>query len=328
MRQLILFLAFVLAALIAGLKSAEAQSNTVVKLNGMWKFKIGDQSEWASPKYSDAQWSEIYAPSDWESKGFPGYDGYGWYRKTFTIPKTFSNHLLIVELGYIDDVDEVFLNGEKIGQTGSFPPDYSTAYNARRQYVLPGKLLKYDGDNLLSIRVYDSQLEGGIVNGEMKIFSKGLVIVPDIDLSGRWQFSKGKEFRASAVREMFVPGSWENQGLNDYDGFAVYRKQFIVEGPMAKQIMVLLTGRIDDIDEAYINGKKVGASGSFSKLNTEYYYRERRYYVLPAGTLKSGENTVEIKVYDSRGEGGIIEGPVGLITQDHFRAYWHAVRKP
>jgi hypothetical protein len=302
------------------------QTTTVSSLKGMWKFRIGDQIQWASPKFDDASWGEIYAPSDWESKGYPGFDGYGWYRKWISIPEHYSEHNLVLELGFIDDVDQVFLNGEKIGQTGSFPPEYSTAYNAKRKYSLPNKLLNFKGENLIAVRVYDSQMEGGITGGEQRIQSTGLTIIPDIDLSGNWELSKGRNFATSSSRNLHVPGSWENQGMQNYDGYAVYRRSFTMNSKLNGQIWVLMAGRIDDLDETYINGQKVGSTGNLTERYTDYHYREFRNYVIPKGVLTPGENTIEIKVYDGHGEGGILEGPVGLITQDRFRDYWRKKR--
>ncbi|NJM16255.1 MAG: hypothetical protein HC896_13550 [Bacteroidales bacterium] len=43
-----------------------------------------------------------------------------------------------------------------------------------------------------------------------------------------------------------------------------------------------------------------------------------RIYEIPRGLLKPGQtNVITIKVYDSGGEGGIYNGPVGLITKEN-----------
>ncbi len=48
--------------------------------------------------------------------------------------------------------------------SGGFPPNYVTAYDAHREYYLPKEILK-EGKNTIAIRVYDAQLEGGIIRG-------------------------------------------------------------------------------------------------------------------------------------------------------------------
>lgn len=297
-----------------------------MNLNGEWKFKIGDNSSWAEPGFNDSGWSTIKAPSPWEDQGYRGYDGFAWYRKTITIDKTFQNQELILQLGYIDDIDEVFLNGQKIGQSGSFPPSYSTAYNALRKYYIPGKLLRFGQENVIAVRVYDSQLEGGIIKGDLKIYSLGKTLNLNIDLSGKWMWNKGMETNPTKARPIIVPGIWENQGL-DYDGYAVYYTTFNLSSQLVNEHLVLLAGRIDDVDRVYINNEYVGSTGDYINRICGENYREFRNYFISPGTLKAGENTIEIKVYDQHGDGGIVQGPIGIITQQKFREYWKSKRK-
>src|SRR5690606_24421104 len=94
-------------------------------LRGTWKFRIGDRQEWASPSFDDSDWDQIRVPARWENEGFRGYDGFAWYRKKVYLPTSLANKELVLEMGYVDDIDEVFINGIKIGQSGSFPPNFS-----------------------------------------------------------------------------------------------------------------------------------------------------------------------------------------------------------
>ena len=54
-----------------------------INLATYWQFSIGDNPEWASPKYKDYNWEKIYVPAKWENEGFNGYDGFAWYRVHF-----------------------------------------------------------------------------------------------------------------------------------------------------------------------------------------------------------------------------------------------------
>ena len=83
----------------------------VLDLSGNWKFSIGDKPGWANPDFDDRNWESIRVPAPWESRGFHGYDGYAWYRTSFTLPASTGGDNLYLSLGYIDDVDEVYLNG-------------------------------------------------------------------------------------------------------------------------------------------------------------------------------------------------------------------------
>ena len=320
--QLILLLALL------GTKNAfaSAYGPDEKNLNGMWKFRIGDNMEWASSNYDDSRWNLIKVPDRWENEGYPGYDGYAWYRTTLIVPASMQQQSIILEMGYIDDADEVYFNGTLIGKTGSFPPHFSTAYTALRKYQVPGNLIHFGEKNVIAVRVYDAMLDGGIIAGDLKIYTTGLLPPFDINLAGTWQFNKGRSYDENRTNPILVPGAWENQGYNDYDGYAVYSKKIEISGKLASQRLVLLAGRIDDADMVFINGKYIGQTGKFGENNGNIY-QEFRNYFLPPNTLKPGENLLEIRVYDSGGYGGIYEGPVGIMTQDKFREYWKAKRR-
>jgi len=142
-----------------------------LSLKGTWLFKLGDNSTWSKVEYNDSSWYSIEVPSFWEDQEYEGYDGYAWYRYHFSLDSSvIEQDSLIIVLGRIDDVDETFLNGEKIGATGIFPPNYSTAFNNNRFYNIPKGILQIQ--NVLAVRVYDKSLNGGIYKGPLEIISE------------------------------------------------------------------------------------------------------------------------------------------------------------
>jgi len=307
----------------------------VKNLSGTWKFSIGEREEWISAEYDDTDWESIQVPSPWENQGFYGYNGFGFYRKTFTISNEYRENGLYLILGYIDDVDETYLNGQKIGSTGTFPPIYATAYNAKRVYRIPKELINYNGLNILAVKVYDSYQAGGIVGGDIGIYVNPFEIPVDLSLEGEWKFKLGDELGRKSVTyndsqwdKILVPAKWEDKGYRDYDGYAWYRKSFYYKGTFSDETIVLVLGKIDDVDEVYVNGVKVGMTGDFvdrenQKLPTGEHYQALRGYYFSTKLLKSNQkNTIAVRVYDSGGDGGIYEGPVGLVSQTRYIEYW------
>ncbi len=130
----------------------DKKDNNVESLEGEWKFSIGDEEKWASIDFNDNDWEEIKVPSAWENEGFHGYNGYAWYRKKFRVPSELKSTGFYLNLGYVDDVDQTFVNGHLIGVSGGFPPEFVTAYSAERKYFVPKEILK-DGENLIAVRV-------------------------------------------------------------------------------------------------------------------------------------------------------------------------------
>jgi beta-galactosidase/beta-glucuronidase len=313
-----------------------------INLEGNWRFSIGDDSAWASPDFDDRGWEKIKVPSAWEDQGFHGYNGYAWYRKTFEVPKELLGSNFILNAGYIDDVDQTFINGKLVGLSGGFPPWYMTAYDAHREYYIPSEILK-EGKNIIAVRVYDAQLEGGIIRGAVGLsavqpdsrYISNLDL--DINLTGMWKFNTGDrgdwkntDYNDSDWKEIFVPAFWEVQGYNNYDGFAWYRIKFTLPKKYSNQKMVLLLGKIDDIDQTFVNGTYVGSVGDWNfevvptNFNQNYEWTTIRAYYIPDNTLIPGkENTIAVRVYDGYLDGGIYQGPIGLITQEKYRKYWN-----
>lgn len=307
-------------------------------LKGSWKFSIGDDQTWAQPSFDDSQWESIYAPASWEDEGFHGYNGYAWYRKSFTIPQDAKGRPVYIELGRIDDADQVYCNGRLIGATGFFPPEYQTAYDQFRTYKIPGHFLNYNGRNVIAVRVYDAQLSGGIIEGPLRVTILEGALIPEYSLEGYWSFTTGDQpewaapsFREAGWKQIVVPAKWESQSYAEYNGMAWYRKRFTLPEKLQGSSLVLLLGRIDDLDEAFINGVKVGSTGFInnnpSSSSIDQEWQQLRGYYIPAGVLKPGENVVAVRVYDGFQDGGIYDGPVGLITQKRYQDYWKANKK-
>ncbi len=306
----------------------------IIDLNGRWQFSIGDNSKWASPDFNDSNWEQVDVPSAWENQGFHGYDGFAWYRTKFSYSGSVKGQSLFLKLGNIDDVDEVFINGKRIGQTGSFPPHFSTAYNSNRVYNIPSAYLREK--NVVAVRVYDDLGEGGIIRGDISIVIDRNAIPVDIDLQGTWKFKTGHNAHEDLKNtenwdDIIVPGFWENQGYKNYDGYACYVLDFVVAEKLLAERMVLVLGKIDDLDQVIVNGVLVGQSEEFIPSTVRRYpnsYQQLRGYYLPPNLIKKGQkNRIVVRVYDATQGGGIYTGSIGLISQDHYINFWNNRRR-
>ena len=101
---------------------------------------------------------------------------------------------------------------------------------------------------------------------------------------------------------MKVPGLWEQAGLglDDLDGIVWFRKVINITEAQAGKAAILDVGKIDDADETYVNGVKVGSTNGYS---------EHRQYRIPAGVLKAGKNVIAVRVTDTGGGGGLYGEP-------------------
>jgi beta-galactosidase/beta-glucuronidase len=260
-----------------------------IALGGDWKFILGDNMKFARPEYDDGEWEDIYVPAAWQDEGFRHYHGYAWYRKTVEIPVG-PKDALFLELGKIDDVDEVYLNGKLIGSTGGFPPNYYTAVNYPRRYFLPADLIR-KGKNVIAVRIYDEGGAGGIVGStgsSIGIYNISNFSENSLSLFGKWKFHlfdnaawSAETLDESDWDDIVVPANWESQGYREYDGFAWYRKTFRLPENFKVNDLMLILGKIDDMDEVFINGKRIGGTGRIDKkwASDDEYNKFRTYSI-------------------------------------------------
>jgi sialate O-acetylesterase len=323
--QLRLLLPALILILGTGSWAHAQQYQRLLDLRGEWRFEIGDDKKWADPKFKDDGWVTIKVPAQWEEQGFPGYDGYAWYRKTVNIPKDWLKKQLYLDLGVIDDVDEVYVNGQYVGFRGQFPPNYETAYNHNRLYWLPVDCLRPDQPNVIAVRVYDSELGGGIVYGQPAVRELARAIEIEQPLPSTWKFKIGDNMAWRTVQfddgdweKVKVPAYWETQGHAEYDGYGWYRVRFTLNPSLQGQHLILFLGKIDDIDEVFLNGERIGRTGHEYHNGGDEYQRWRAYTIPSDKLLGDKENLISVRVYDGFAHGGIYVGPVGIAKREKY----------
>lgn len=126
------------------------------------------------------------------------------------------------------------------------------------------------------------------------------------------------DYNPKGWRRIAVPGYWEDQGVKNLDGVVWYRKEIEVPASLAGQSAELFLGRIVDADIAYVNGQQVGTTG--------YLYPQRR-YIIPKDVLKTGKNSIVVRVTNYVGKGGFVpDKPYGLHfsnTNIDLAGYWN-----
>ena len=318
MKSIFILLAFLLPAQVM---------SQVIDLRGQWKFHIDDKPGWAAPTFDDSKWQSIFTPSPWEDEGFHGYDGFAWYRKKFSGLELDKKEIYYLGLGFIDDCDEVYVNGKLVGFSGSMPPKYKTAYNTERQYPITNDIINFFGDNIIAIRVFDSKLEGGVVDGRLGIYKSQKNKYLAVDLSGVWAFATS--FNADRIANerdwtrIMVPSPWEYQGYLKYDGFAWYKREITIPDHLAGEQLVLLLGKIDDFDKAYLNGVLIGSTNDHRRYGESGSWEKKRAYAIPTSAIRKGPNVLEILVEDMGNIGGIYDGTIGITTRANYLKYFN-----
>jgi hypothetical protein len=159
--------------------------DSIVSLNGPWKFSPGDSPwsmnpsvsspellvkspDWAQPAFNDSSWADVdltpppgsfdpslgikgFAPG-WTKRGYPDLTEFAWYRLSLNITNP-GQQLWLKMSDDVDDAYEVYANGQFVGQFGQFAPDGVSFYISQpASFPLPP--LPPDGQLELAVRVY------------------------------------------------------------------------------------------------------------------------------------------------------------------------------
>ncbi|GAA4438108.1 sialate O-acetylesterase [Ravibacter arvi] len=115
------------------------------------------------------------------------------------------------------------------------------------------------------------------------------------DASEARRFSEAA-FDDSGWKSLTLPVVFDLQLLPYFDGTIWVRKTIDVPAFESNGPALLSLGVMADADETYINGVKIGETPLKNKMP--------RFYHIPANVLKSGKNTIAIRIRDTEGSGG------------------------
>ena len=172
---------------------SETTLKNIQKLQGSFENNA-PTTNWKNSDFDDSKWPLMKLPNEWESQGLPDLDGTVWFRKTIFISDADAGKAALLNLAMIDDNEETYLNGLKVGST--------VGYTTPRKYSIAAGILKA-GKNTIAIKVDDTGGGGGIygdaANMNLTIENKKQ------SLAGDWAF-----------RVAAVPPSSTSIGPNDY----------------------------------------------------------------------------------------------------------------
>lgn len=94
--------------------------------------------------------------------------------------------------------------------------------------------------------------------------------------------------------------TWGVPELASHDGMVWFRRNVTVSAQQAAGTSTLSLGAIDEVDQTWVNGRPVGNS---------FGYGTERTYQLPAGALRSGENSIVVNVLSTWDAGGMYGPP-------------------
>lgn len=180
-----------------------------LNLNGIWQFQPGATND-AVPVGQTLS-SQILVPFPMESaiSGVAQYSEFSWYRRLFTVPKTWSKKRIILHLDAVNWQSTVYVNGKTVGT-------HKGGYDALSYDITP--FLK-KGSNELIVRVYDPVDKGGQPRGKQTLYPGGIMYVSS---SGIWQPAWLEPVDSEGVKDIHLVPDVDNSQLrltvNTYAG--------------------------------------------------------------------------------------------------------------
>lgn len=102
----------------SGGSSGSTGGRLVQNFNQGWKFKRADVTGADATTLDDTSWDDVGLPHSFSLPYFMAskfYVGYGWYRKHFTVPASWTGKSVFLEFQAAFDQAEIYVNGKKVG---------------------------------------------------------------------------------------------------------------------------------------------------------------------------------------------------------------------
>ena len=152
--------------------AAPASFQGSIKLDGPWKFQVGDDPKWADPAYDDSNWTTVALNQPLTSQGIESYSGFAWYRlrlepkdlQRFADEKAGAPLFLFVESNATGQL-AVYANGVEAGWTTGMT-DRLVEYESP-PIAVPLAHIKPDSPVVLAVRSWagpTTSIQGGIVD--------------------------------------------------------------------------------------------------------------------------------------------------------------------
>ena len=166
----------------------------------LWRTQIdaedqGIKEQWMLPgKFSGG--ADLKLPDDYSHPALGSYLGSVWCRKEVKIPDAWIGKPLELHLGIIDETDDSYVNGQKVGSIWFDVPGFS---QKRRVYSVHASLITSNAVSV-TVRMVNRFGELGLFGpeNEMSLVCKEGGGTP-VALSGTWSYKKALEWKNSDI---------------------------------------------------------------------------------------------------------------------------------
>lgn len=179
-----------------------------------------------SPGAPAQDWHPLQVPEAWRSvpsgKLAP-IDGYSWYRALVRIPDSWTDQPLTLFVEALDDARSAYVGGQRVGATGTFPPQFRSGLGERGRFPVDAANVKPGQYVTVAIRVYQNDPRPNFSVAPPVLMNESTKQA--FRLEGTWRYRPGDD-AAWAIATPAEFGINVTQPINDEDAAAkgVYLK--------------------------------------------------------------------------------------------------------
>jgi putative membrane-bound dehydrogenase-like protein len=152
--------------------------------------------DWRTPAAKDiaADWKDMQAPGNWESRGLPDFDGVVWFSRSVDVPSIAG--IPTLSLGPVRNTGEVWVNGLSVSLPNGGRGGGGGGRGAGPTYELPPGVLK-QGPNQITVRIQNARNDGGFIGTADAMFVQvGETKTP---LAGTWKYRVERQTNAGTL---------------------------------------------------------------------------------------------------------------------------------
>ena len=99
-------------------------TDTIISLDGTWQFLASEEIETYNHQKQIEEWDAIVVPGNWDTtEKYSNYSGKGFYKRTFKVPRSWSEKHIQIHFGAVYQTAKVWLNGKLLGtHVGGYTP--------------------------------------------------------------------------------------------------------------------------------------------------------------------------------------------------------------
>ena len=137
-----------------------------------------------------AKWHLVPIPDSWKRQlggALATKNGYAWYRCFVKVPAEWKGQKVELNVEPVDDARQTFVNGQQVGATGTFPPQYRSGLGEKSRFLLPPKAIRFGQVNVIAIRTYMKDARSNFLVAAPILLSGKRAIRAE----GKWQYRPG-----------------------------------------------------------------------------------------------------------------------------------------